>query len=381
MAALAGCDAVVHLAAAADVDEVATDPLGAEQTNARGTASVLEAARRAGVGRVVYASTIWVYSDVEAAVVDEDTPLRAPAHLYTATKLAGELYCRSYRELYDLDTVVLRFGIPYGPRARPAAVVPAMVGRALAGEPLTVAGDGAQTRRFVYVEDLADGVVRALGAGGRGPHLQPGRRARRVDPRGRRDGARGGRGRRDPPRGGAQRRLPRRRGRRLPRRARARLEPGHRLRRRGTALRRLGPPGRGGRAPDARRGRPAPAAQRARPGGGPRRPGGHPRCCGLGRAGRRRGAPRRRGDGHGAAGRARVAHGARRGGDAPAGRVAGRARLRADLRARATAAGRRRDARAPGRHRARRRVERRGAACSPARPRRARGRGARAPGG
>ena len=64
---------------------------------------MLEAARRLEVGRVVYASTIWVYSDVEAAHVDEDTALAPPAHLYTATKLAGELYCRSYRELYRVE--------------------------------------------------------------------------------------------------------------------------------------------------------------------------------------------------------------------------------------------------------------------------------------
>jgi UDP-glucose 4-epimerase len=161
-AAMAGCDAVVHLAAAADVNEVRDDPVDAVHRNASGTLHVLEAARRATVGRVVYASTIWVYSDTEANCHEEDAALCAPAHLYTATKLAGELYCRSYRELYGLESTVLRFGIPYGPRARPAAVVPAFVGRALAGEPLTIAGDGRQSRRFVYVEDLADGVVRAL---------------------------------------------------------------------------------------------------------------------------------------------------------------------------------------------------------------------------
>ncbi len=160
--ALTGCDAVAHLAAAADVDEVARDPLGAERINSRGTASLLEAARQAGTRRVVYASTIWVYSDAGPGRVDEDVPLHPPSHLYTATKLAGELYCRSYAELYGLEYTVLRFGIPYGPRARAAAVVPAMVGRALAGEPLSIAGDGLQTRRFVYVEDLAEGVVCGL---------------------------------------------------------------------------------------------------------------------------------------------------------------------------------------------------------------------------
>jgi UDP-glucose 4-epimerase len=161
--AAAGCDAVVHLAAAADVDAVQSDPTAAEEVNARGTLNVLEAARVAGVPRVIYASTIWVYSDVTAdRPVDEATPLSAPAHLYTATKLAGELYCRSYQALYGVPCTILRFGIPYGPRARPMAVIPAFVGRALDGEPLTINGAGDQRRPLVYVEDLAQGVVCAL---------------------------------------------------------------------------------------------------------------------------------------------------------------------------------------------------------------------------
>jgi UDP-glucose 4-epimerase len=161
LAAAQGCEAIIHLAAAADVGLVAKDPAGSEALNSRGTLNVLEAARANGA-RVIYASTIWVYSDVVAPTVDEDTPLALPSHLYTATKLAGEMYCRSYSELFDVPTTILRFGIPYGPRARPAAVLPIFVRKALAGEPLTIAGDGRQTRRFVYVEDLADGVVRAL---------------------------------------------------------------------------------------------------------------------------------------------------------------------------------------------------------------------------
>jgi UDP-glucose 4-epimerase len=160
--AMRGCDAVIHLAAAADVAQVETAPAEAEERNARGTLHVLEAARRCGVGRVVYASTIWVYSDTAGEILQESMALRSPAHLYTATKLAGEHYCRSYAELYGVACTVLRFGIPYGPRARPSAVIPAFVARALAGEPLALAGDGRQSRRFVYVEDLADGVVRAL---------------------------------------------------------------------------------------------------------------------------------------------------------------------------------------------------------------------------
>jgi UDP-glucose 4-epimerase len=160
--ALRGCDAVAHLAAAADVGEVAERPAWAEELNARGTLNVLEAAREEGVRRVIYASTIWVYDGAGVPEVDEEATLGPPTHLYTATKLAGEHYCRSYAELYGLEPTILRFGIPYGPRARPAAVVPAFVGKALRGEPLTVAGTGEQSRRFVYVEDLADGVVCAL---------------------------------------------------------------------------------------------------------------------------------------------------------------------------------------------------------------------------
>ena len=72
------------------------------------------------------------------------------------------MYCRAYGELYGVEHTILRFGIPYGPRSRPTAVVAAFVARALAGEPLTINGDGMQSRQFVYVEDLAEGVVAAL---------------------------------------------------------------------------------------------------------------------------------------------------------------------------------------------------------------------------
>jgi UDP-glucose 4-epimerase len=160
--AMRGCDAVAHLAASADVGIVADEPVEAEALNSRGTLNVLEAARQAGVDRVVYASTIWIYSDGCGAQVDEDTTVGLPSHLYTATKLAGEMYCKSYSELYDVDFTILRFGIPYGPRARPAAVIPAFVRKALEGEPLTIAGEGTQSRRFVYVEDLAEGVACSL---------------------------------------------------------------------------------------------------------------------------------------------------------------------------------------------------------------------------
>jgi UDP-glucose 4-epimerase len=86
--ALGDCDVVVHLAAVADVNDVHAEPEDAEQVNARGTVAVLEAARRAGVKRILYASTIWVYSDCEPEEVDEGTLIAPPSHLYTSTKLA-----------------------------------------------------------------------------------------------------------------------------------------------------------------------------------------------------------------------------------------------------------------------------------------------------
>ncbi len=161
--AVEGCDAIVHLAAMADVYQVVENPGRTDAVNVGGTFNLLEAAREAQVQRLVYASTIWVYGNAPGPEPhDEDTPLVLPPHLYTATKLAGEMYCRSYDVLYGLPTTILRFGIPYGPRARPAAVVPAFIAKAQAGTPLTIAGDGSATRQFVYVEDLAEGVVAAL---------------------------------------------------------------------------------------------------------------------------------------------------------------------------------------------------------------------------
>ncbi len=158
-----GCDAIVHLAAVADVSDVLADPIRATRVNVHGTQMILEAARREEIPRVVYASTIWVYGNAPVeGELDEGAPLALPAHLYTATKLAGEMYCRSYAELYEAEHTILRFGIPFGPRSRAAAVVATFVARAQRGEAMRIAGDGRQTRQFVYVEDLADGVVAGL---------------------------------------------------------------------------------------------------------------------------------------------------------------------------------------------------------------------------
>ena len=111
-AAVAGCDAVVHCAAMADVDQVVKAPAETDGVNVRGTQVLLEAAHFEGVPRFVYASTIWVYGDATApGEIDEDTPLPLPRHFYTATKIAGEMYTRSYGELYGLEHTILRLSL------------------------------------------------------------------------------------------------------------------------------------------------------------------------------------------------------------------------------------------------------------------------------
>ena len=133
----------------------------AEALNARGTLNVLEAARRAGVDRVVYAlDDLGLLRRSRRAASTRRRALGRRATSTPRPSSPARCTARAYRELYDVESTILRFGIPYGPRARPAAVIPAFVRKALAGEPLTIAGDGTQSRRFVYVEDLAEGVAR-----------------------------------------------------------------------------------------------------------------------------------------------------------------------------------------------------------------------------
>ncbi len=96
----------------------------------------------------------------------EDVPidLSRTGHLYVAGKLAAELAVHSYHDLYGQHFTILRYGIPYGPRMRDELVIARFVQAALAGRPITIAGDGGQTRNWVYVEDLAEAHVRALSA-------------------------------------------------------------------------------------------------------------------------------------------------------------------------------------------------------------------------
>src|SRR5262249_36055139 len=109
--ALDGCDAVLHLAASADVNEVLADPVEAQRRHARGARRVGGAPRRAGGRRAAPPPPLGPSPAPPPPPHDEPLPLPPPAHLYTATKLAGELYCHAYGELYGLEHTILRFGI------------------------------------------------------------------------------------------------------------------------------------------------------------------------------------------------------------------------------------------------------------------------------
>ena len=157
-------DVIYLLAAVADVNDVYRNPVEASQVNMVGVTNVLEAARRNDIRRVILASTTWVYGLASRANVAEASPFYVSRadHLYTSQKVAAELCCHSYQKMYGQDFTILRYGIPYGPRARDGTVLAAFVKRAFERKPLTIFGDGLQYRNFIYVEDLAAGNLAAL---------------------------------------------------------------------------------------------------------------------------------------------------------------------------------------------------------------------------
>lgn len=163
-----GADAVVHLAARPSVSRSVADPLSCHEVNATGTVHVLEACRAAGV-RLVAASSSSVYGDAAVLPKHEDLPTR-PKSPYAASKLASEAYLLAYGVTYRMPTLAFRFFNVYGP-LQPAAhayaaVVPTFIDAALRGRPLTLHGDGTQTRDFTFVGSvvrvLADAALRGV---------------------------------------------------------------------------------------------------------------------------------------------------------------------------------------------------------------------------
>lgn len=158
-------DAIYLLAAMANVDHIYKNPIETSLVNIQGVSNVIEAMRRYG-GRLILASTVWVYNLAAPGDGDltEETPLLVQKvnHTYTASKVAAELLVHSCQALYDLEFTIMRYGIPYGPRGREGTVLTNFISRALKGEPLVIQGDGSQERNFIFVEDLASGNAAAL---------------------------------------------------------------------------------------------------------------------------------------------------------------------------------------------------------------------------
>lgn len=159
---LAGADCVVHLAAQAGVRaswgesfRIYTD------NNVLATQMVLEACRRVGVPKVVYASSSSVYGDTDQLPMHEEANCR-PVSPYGVTKLAGEQLCRLYWKNYSVPTVSLRFFTVYGPRQRPDMAFHLFLRAMFEGRPLEMYGEGNQTRDFTFVSDIVDGIVLAM---------------------------------------------------------------------------------------------------------------------------------------------------------------------------------------------------------------------------
>lgn len=167
--AVAGVDAIVHLGARPSVPRSLVDPVASHEANTVGTLRVLEAARASGRDvQVIVASSSSVYGS-NPTLPKHEGLATLPVSPYAATKLATEQYALAWQKSYGMRTLAFRFFNVFGPRQAPghayAAVVPAFVHAALRGEPLTVHGDGTQTRDFTYVGTVADVIVDALGRG------------------------------------------------------------------------------------------------------------------------------------------------------------------------------------------------------------------------
>lgn len=146
--AVRGCDAVYHLAALADIGVALDSPRPTVEINILGTLNVLEAAREAGVRRVIFASSIYVYSN--------------QGGFYRTTKQAGELLMQDYRDRYGLSHTILRFGSLYGPRADVGNAIRGILAQALRRRRIEYGGTGAEVREYIHIRDAAEMSVDAL---------------------------------------------------------------------------------------------------------------------------------------------------------------------------------------------------------------------------
>ena len=160
-------DYVLHQAAVPSVQRSIVDPVGTNRANVTATLNLLENSRRAGVRRFVYAASSSAYGDTEVLPKREEMPAN-PLSPYALQKWVGERYCKLYYELYGLETVCLRYFNVFGPGQDPyseySAVIPKFITKLLAKEPITVYGDGEQSRDFTYIDNVIEANLLALRA-------------------------------------------------------------------------------------------------------------------------------------------------------------------------------------------------------------------------
>ena len=160
--ARAGFDCVVHLAARAGVRPSVEDPLAYEESNVRGTFTLLEAARRNGVPKFIFGSSSSVYGLNSKVPFAEEDPIANPISPYAATKIAAEAACRVYSHLYELRVVCLRFFTVYGARQRPDLAIHKFARLISQGQPIPIFGDGTTRRDYTYIDDIISGVRAAM---------------------------------------------------------------------------------------------------------------------------------------------------------------------------------------------------------------------------
>jgi UDP-glucuronate 4-epimerase len=159
---LDGVAAIIHLAAKAGVRPSWEDPAGYMNANITGTARVLDAARLAGVNRVVFASSSSVYGDATPAPYREDAPALEPVSPYGASKRAAELLAETFASGYGMRIALLRLFTVYGPRQRPDLAIHKFTALVTRGRPIPLFGDGSTQRDYTYITDIVEGILAAL---------------------------------------------------------------------------------------------------------------------------------------------------------------------------------------------------------------------------
>jgi len=157
-------DAVYMFAAISDSAENINEPLHAVNNNILTLANVLHAMQHLKINKIIFSSTVWVYSVAKPTRVNEETPLHINEsdHIYTTSKLTCESIIRNYSNMYDIKHTILRYGIAYGPGCHPDTILSRFITNALTGKALTITGNGNIYRNFLYVSDHARGNRLAL---------------------------------------------------------------------------------------------------------------------------------------------------------------------------------------------------------------------------